>query len=554
MTTSYIKIHGGVPHLFVNGEPINEMAYITYWTHNNRYSDFVEAGYKLFSVPVYFAEMGINEQSGIPPFCKGIFDGDTPDFSTADARIRELLSVYPDAMIFPRININLSEAWEKAHPDELASSKFRENYKFIFSSDLWAEEVKRQLTVYISHLEASDFRDNIVGYQIAAGQTEEWFPMDPDSGRGKRASEKFKKRCNEFGLVGTVVEEYEFLSDIIAERIIEVSTLVKELVGGRVAVGTFYGYTFVHPDRKRSSHALGTLLRSDAVDFICSPVVYEGGRAPGFDHYNMLPIDSLKEHGKLYFVENDTRTHLSKAPYDIPNYRKPIWFGYDKTRTTEIIKLHFSRALTHGHAMWWFDMWGGWYDDPDYMALMKKLRVLGEESLRMPRGSAAEVALIIDERALITVDSDENYLHDIVHRFMVTLGNTATPYDVYLSSDAEAVKDRYKAAICLLPCSDEALATFPEDRRLDVELVGRLPGEGELCGFFEKADITRYTDRRAVVYASESYICLHTVEDGEITLTVDGKTDLTDIITGEKVFFPIYANLGKTYLFSRGNH
>ena len=551
MTTSYIGTHGGVPQLFVNGKPINEMAYITYWTNNNRYSDFADAGYRLFSVPVYFAEMGINEASGIPPFCKGIFDGDEPDFSVADGRIRELLRICPDAMIFPRININLSEAWEKAHTDELAHTKFRDNYKFIFSSDLWLEEVKKQLTIYISHIEASDFRDNIVGYQLAAGQTEEWFPMDPDSGRGKRASEKFAKRCAELGLRGTVEEEYEFLSDIIAERIISVSRLTKELCGGRVVVGTFYGYTFVHPDRMRSSHALHLLLDSEAVDFICSPVVYTGGRKPGFDHYNMLPLDSLKAHGKLYFVENDTRPHLSRAPYDLPNYKLPIWFGEDKEKTLEIIKLHFSRALTHGHAMWWFDMWGGWYDDPDYMALMKELREIGERSVGENRGSAAEVALFIDETALLSVDPAKHDLPAALHEFMVTLGNTATPYDVYLASDAKRAVG-YKASLLLLPITPEHAVSAP-GVKMSVELCGRLPQVSELRAFFEEAGVTAYTDRPAVVYASRSHIALHTVEDGEITLTVGKRTSFTDLITGETVSFPKRLNIGKTYLFSVEN-
>ena len=551
MTTSEIRELSGVPHLFVNGEPINEMAYITYRTECNRYADFRDAGYKLFSVPIYFAEMGINEISGIPPFCRGIFDGTTPDFSVADARMREVLDSCPDAMIFPRINVNLSEAWERAHPDELAHAKFRDNYKFIFSSDLWAKEVCRQLEIYIRHLEDSDMRDHIVGYQIAAGQTEEWFPMDPDSGRGRRASEKFKARCAERGLRGTVEEEYEFLSDIVADRIIEVSSLVKRLTSNRVAVGTFYGYTFVHPDRKRSSHALKKILESDCVDFICSPVVYTGQRAPGFDHYNMLPIDSLKAHGKLYFVENDTRTHLSTAPYDIPHYKMPIWFGPEKKKSIEIIKLHFARALTHSHAMWWFDMWGGWYDDPDYMSLMTRLCEIGKESVGKSQRSSAELALFIDERALLAVDPDKHDLPSAVHRFMVALGNTATPYDVYLATDIEKAKN-YRACIHLLPTLAE-YGSGQNVHTLTVDLTCRIPSTEELCAFIDSARLTKYTDRPAVVYANDSFVALHIVEDGEITLTVDGKDTLTDTVTGEKISFPRRVSIGETYLFSREN-
>ena len=66
----------------------------------------------------------------------------------------------------------------------------------------------------------------------------------------------------------------------------------------------------------------------------------------------MLPVDSLKKHGKLYFVENDVRTDLSRAPNDLPRYNTPIWFGPERETSLELVKQHFARALLHGHSQW----------------------------------------------------------------------------------------------------------------------------------------------------------------------------------------------------------
>ena len=32
----------------------------------------------------------------------------------------------------------------------------------------------------------------------------------------------------------------------------------------------------------------------------------------------------------------------------------------------------FWEGLTGGIGTWWFDMWGGWFNDPDYLGLIEK--------------------------------------------------------------------------------------------------------------------------------------------------------------------------------------
>ena len=63
MRSSYIASLGGVPTLFVDGKALPGVAYITYFTDNNRYADFANAGFRLFSLPVYFSGQTINERT-----------------------------------------------------------------------------------------------------------------------------------------------------------------------------------------------------------------------------------------------------------------------------------------------------------------------------------------------------------------------------------------------------------------------------------------------------------------------------------------------------------
>ncbi|MBQ8402563.1 MAG: hypothetical protein IJX14_11620, partial [Clostridia bacterium] len=355
---SSVQFYKGVPTLFINDTPVPGFAYITYRTYNARYDDFAGLGCRLYSMPVFFGTQTINETTQIPPMAPGIFDGDEPDFSLFDSDVEKILAACPDAWIFPRVNLSLPKRWEDEHPEECCDFGYTERRRACFSSDAWAEETKRLLGLFIDHVEAAPYREYIVGYQLSGGNTEEWFSFDMKGSVGQRSGEAFVRYCQQKGLAGTEEQQRAFYSEMTARRIMEFSAYAKEKTDRRLVIGCFYGYTLECTGYTSCHHALRRILDCPDVDFICSPVSYADLRPVGMDHACMLPVDSLKAHGKLYFAENDTRTHLSKAPNDLPPYNGPIWFGPDPVKTGEIIRMHFARALTHGHAMWWFDMWG----------------------------------------------------------------------------------------------------------------------------------------------------------------------------------------------------
>ena len=61
----------------------------------------------------------------------------------------------------------------------------------------------------------------------------------------------------------------------------------------------------------------------------------------------------------------------------------------------------FSRIVTHNGAMWWFDMWGGWYDDEQLMVLQKWAKEF-YETTALADGLAprAQLAVFVDEKTL----------------------------------------------------------------------------------------------------------------------------------------------------------
>ncbi len=524
MVTSRIAPYGGVPTLFINDIPNPGMAYITYITDNNRYADFAAAGVKLFSVPIYFSEQPLNEYSMTPKFCEGIFENGE-HFEILDREILRVLEACPDALIFPRINLSLPRKWELEHPDELCFTAVNtvdgiERRRACFASEAWARETERLLKRFIEYAQSRPWADSVIGWQIAGGNTDEWYSFDRKGSDGPRAREAFSDAVSRGEYTDTEPDYYRFLSKTVASRIERFAALVKQLTNERLVVGAFYGYTMECPYRESCHHAMSWLLRSPNVDFFCSPASYMDTRAVGIDHPNALAIDSVKEHGKLYFVENDTRTDLSRHPFhNHPYYLGPIWLGPGREDSVEIIKQHFARALLHGHAMWWFDMWGGWYDAPEYKALFPELEKIAEEALTLPRRSSAEAALFVDERSL-SFGQNGGILYEIRRN----LGLAGAAYDVYLSDDFDAAADRYKLCIFLNPAETELQQKAIAACRCAKEIVTagnwlRTPGEWR--ELFASAGIPVRSARDAIVYENESWLFIGC--EGDVTPCYDGE-------------------------------
>ena len=558
-TISKIINANGYPQLRINGETQNGLAYVTYLTENNRYMDFAKAGFRLFSVPVFFGSNHLNEYSGLNVFTKGIFDEDEPDFSVFDKSIKQILDACPNAYVFPRVNVSLSRGWELENPDELCNPYPDGTLSRVsFASDKWAEEVKREIGIFIAHVKASDYASHIVGYQIAGGNTEEWLPFDNKSGiSGKRVTEKFENYLKENGIENSEPAFYRFYSELVVERILEFSSLIKRLTDRRLIVGTFYGYTLSCPYRTYGHHALHKILKSADIDFISAPVCYSNNREVGRDHPYMSALASIQHHGKLYFSENDTRTHLSRAVNDTEWYNRPVWLAPDKETACDVIKMHTAKALTNRHSAWWFDMWGGWFADDTYMTLLKDIRNLFQKNASLLMRSVTQTAVFVDEESYALI-SDTSITKKVCNDIREALGKMSAPYDVYLSADAPTVIARYKAVISLVPIETELskrvkkLAEQNNLAYLEITTDNYDISPSELRTFLRRAGASLYCDRDAVIYANDRFLFLHTVEDGEYTLNVKNSEQLIDVFTGEPFTQGQFIKKGKSFIFERG--
>ncbi len=561
MLKSHIEFKNGKPLICVNGELHSPLAYTTYFEECGEYPDFIEAGYKMFFVNVSFTDLPINNVSGFTPFRTGVFEGEEPDYSEFDDNVRRIVSECTDALVFPRINIAMPRKWIAENPYETVNTKNGGARESLYS-ELFLRDGAELLKKLVSHIRSADYSDRIVGYQLCGGTTQEWMHHDCFGSFSRMGLEKFREwmrerygACDipipegkdfESGVLTETVSRFgEFCCETVSKTIEHFARTLKEYINGEQIVGVFYGYTAFVNDYLLGLHGLKNIIDSPYIDFFSSPCCYDGNRNLGIDWGDMIPVDSLKLHGKLCFMECDIRTYLTRKmqesrPGEYPDDillltdsrgNKTVWSGPDTPELSlSAIRKAFAHQLTKGSGIWWFDMWGGWYHAPEIMEELKQMKQIVDtyENKNTDDLPSAQTVLFIDERAYTNIPRG-NPLCDSVNRTRVAMGNTGIPFDLCMVEDAPKVLHKYRAAIFTAPIPSECGETAVEIcEKLNISYVQvseekSFYDTAELRDFLVASGVHCYNDQNCVVYVGGGYLGIHSVTNGEICIMLSEK-------------------------------
>ena len=216
----------GVPRLEVDGELFSAHAMMpSPYAKNPEVTqscrDFAACGVRLFSNTFW-------TRGGYFPWWKG--EG-VYDWNVVDERFKAMIAAAPEGRVFPRLKMDPPEWWSKAHTGEMLHDLVNP------ASKAWRDLRRRMLNDFVTHVENSDYASYVVGYHIGALFGTEWLVYPPKTDEGHD----------------------------IADALLDAAHQVKELVGGRKIVGTFFGYdTPTHCDFDR-------ILASPDIDFIAAP-------------------------------------------------------------------------------------------------------------------------------------------------------------------------------------------------------------------------------------------------------------------------------------------
>lgn len=457
-----VKIHNGVPTIFIEGRPFNGQVFNSMPANPAEIKLFADAGISVYSFTVS------------PTAGAGAFPGNDPawpapgefDYGSCDRKAGNVLAQKPDAYFFPRLDLAAPEWWMKTHPDDLVvernakgdfeplrlpndpdrikSKKIVRKTVPCWASEAWRRDTLDAIRRLIDHVEASAYAQRVIGYHLASGESHEWFmwgsavDWSPANlaayrrwlGKIYRTDQALRTAWRRpdativtaepptaaelaqsaYGALRDPVREQHVIdylnyqSWIVADTIEYLARGVRERTGGRKLIGAFYGYVFglAGGRQQLAGHQdLTRLLESPNLDFLAGPVEY-----------------SLRGLGTT-FRGFAAGTPLTMAPQGSVRTHGKIWFnetdfasslsggrkakmGKERlTLATDILrqKRNFAWGLTEAMPHWWFVVAGIRYDHPDLMRTIASYLPVADKALALDRSAVDDVAYVVDEFA-----------------------------------------------------------------------------------------------------------------------------------------------------------
>lgn len=470
-----IRRYNGRPTVHINGNPIFPSAYLSDFPQQFRYRNMYDLGIRIFGCQVSLGDrwVGLYKNQKVRLDRYNIWQAPGKiDFDIMDESIKEILEVAPEAYVLPRINCNSPSWWDSFHPAETCRT-YGEGLPQCqsFSSLIWREETAEVLREIVRHVQKASYADRFIGMHICAGETTESVHLgwQGDTDYSIVAEARFKEwLLKKYGNEAQIVKHFDsplhqisipspearnradfgdffdpqnsrlnidyrfFRADEIVDSMDFLCRAVKEESQGHLLTGTFYGHTFAKWLDHMSFHRM---LQSPYVDFFTSTTWG-------------TPVESIKQAGKLFYNEGDEKTNIGQwisetrpeidpyHEYDLPIWKRPGTLE----QTLEHLKSEFAHAICSGTTIYWYDLFGGWYDNEKIMKLFGEACHVANSSIHRPSKSASEICVFIDERSLPYVASLRRQQVGNVSWLgpqKAQLDRLGAPYDLYLLDDLE---------------------------------------------------------------------------------------------------------------------
>lgn len=505
MLTADVRQLNGAPALFINGQPDTGLMF---WTpdvlspENRRcVSEFRDAGVHLFSCHL---------SMGSAVTAPGHYN-----FCHFDDQMRAILETDPGALVMPRLDLTPSDKWLDENPDERmvhfdpASGKFsnRGGARVSFSSRKWRDLMLPALRAFIRHAE-EQHGEHVAGYHIGGGDCGEWSYIWADylsdfSNPQQEAFRTFLRarysgsdsslrsawQDSNITLATAVIPQDRMLSrtghsvldPVVDKRIVDYQEFHSEAVADAILdfcgaaraelrsmnrskiLAVFYGYHFWFLGfacgyHNSGHHSLLKVLESPDVDILCAPGNYHD-RHPGGFFSSQLIAGSVRLHGKLFYNEDDTRTHMTSP--DSAWGRCP-----DLKTSIGVLRRNLIGTFISGGTNWWMDQSGrGWYSDKLLLADLSAQRELAGNMLRGDRSSTPQVAVIVSQETARFMRYDGALTDSALIRQLTELGAMGTPFEVYDATDLDTLFRRPDAKRFRLVIFLNCLYLSPGERR-----------------------------------------------------------------------------------------
>lgn len=371
-------------------------------------------------------------------------------------------SANTNALFIPRCFLTPPRLYREKYSDEfpqMSGCDLSPENHVSLGSDFMFDESEKALRTMVRHVESSRFGERTPVYYLAAQETGEWIPYqyrnggadhsrsntnkfrewlmrkyqtdaalqaawgntnaslrsvsvpDDDSGRfpmratGKGETVRMFYRLPQ---EQNWVDYSQYLSEITAQRICDLATVVKEETGSKKKCLVFYGYVFELAGSMSGHLNMSRILNNPDIDMVGAPMSYinYSDRLAGGPGGSMSALDSMPLHGKKWLSEIDTATYAQKEDAYVPDwYWDSADANFDVPSTPkeagDVLNRAFAFACAHRATLWWMDLFGaGWFSDSNLWNILDQ--GMGKHFFEMASDQTVytpDVAVIVDEKS-----------------------------------------------------------------------------------------------------------------------------------------------------------
>ena len=389
---------------------------------------------------------------------------DRVDFTPFDQMVHDVLKAMPEADFLCMIDLN-SPIWLEHHNLRECCDSFNNLGKAVHTP-VWRENVTKYLESFLNYADAH-YGDRIRAYILACGSTDEWYDNSDGTENFRRREawrewcrsrqkpdpvdippESIRKQVSHEGFLrdpvsdGIALDYWRFCNQSIADAILHFASVARKIIGRKAQIGCFYGYIL---EKRNNLVSCGHLdyervLDSRDIDFLISPGTYTDRRMGGGSGF-LIPHGSAAVRGKRLFHECDQRTHTYNfyLTPDITLRTDAAW--PDERATVAGLKREAALGLLHRTHLWWFDMWGDFYQGEAVMKTLEKIRKIWDDYAGTPVKNRCEIAMIVDPDSTYYLNQEHPDIPEINLGTRNKLSRVGAPFEVYSFNDIPKIKD-----------------------------------------------------------------------------------------------------------------
>lgn len=370
------------------------------------------------------------------------------DWEILRKQIDQFTENAPHTYLAINLMLDTRDWFLKEHPECLNS--------FVYISaacayPAWRECASRMLRDTIDFLER-EYPERVFAFFLSAGGTCEWHNKALDLPENAVRDAHFKRYSSlrdahlpdqselEEAADGVfrnmvtqrnVIEFLKYTNEVIVKELAYYAGLVKEHTEGRLLVGAPVGYIMA------GEHPLGgycetaKMLKIPDIDIIVCPASYYHRSLDGVSA-SQSSMDAVRMNGKLMVHSIDNTTYAANSnPY--AQMLQNLHCKHDSMQESiHYIRRETAMAMSKGAGFWFFDMYSGWYPDPESRAELKKIQQVYEKMCEKPVHYQSEVALVTDCRSYLYPNAGKLIRTENITDQVRELGRIGCPVD-YLS-------------------------------------------------------------------------------------------------------------------------